>query len=104
MSAVNIRELARRTSRVVDAVHRSRRAALVTRGGRPIVAIIPLDEDALDDWILTNNAPFVASLREANADLRRHRALSLDDFIARNPSTRRAPAAARTGARAPRKR
>ena len=85
MAVVNMRELARSTSRVVDAVHRSGRSALVTRGGRPVVAMVPIDEGALEDWILANSPRFVASLRKANADLREGRALSLDVFLTRNP-------------------
>ena len=85
MAVVNMRELARSTSRVVDAVHRSGKAALVTRGGRPVVAIIPIDESALEEWILANSPRFVASLRKADADLREGRAVSLDVFLARNP-------------------
>ncbi|HEV2249753.1 MAG TPA: hypothetical protein VGT60_04520 [Candidatus Limnocylindria bacterium] len=85
MAVVNMRELARSTSRVVDSVHRSGRAALVTRGGRPIVAMIPIDQDALEDWIMAKSPGFVASLRKADADLRAGRASSLDAFLARNP-------------------
>ena len=103
MAVVNMRELARSTSRVVDSVHRSGKAALVTRGGRPVVAMIPIDEGALEDWILANSPRFVASLRKADADLRDGRAISLDAFLARNP-VRRAPLEAkRGGKRAPRK-
>ncbi|HAF11014.1 MAG TPA: hypothetical protein DCK98_13170 [Chloroflexi bacterium] len=93
MAVVNMRELARSTSRVVDSVHRSGKAALVTRGGRPVVAMIPIDEAALEDWVLAHSPGFVASLRTADADLRRGRAMSLDEFLARNPVRRAASAA-----------
>jgi len=86
MAVVNMRELARSTSRVVDAVHRSGKAALVTRAGRPIVAVIPIDEAALEDWVLANSAGFVRSLRAADADLHGGHAFSLDEFLTRNPA------------------
>ena len=95
MAVVNMRELARSTSRVVDSVHRSGKAALVTRGGRPVVAMIPIDEDAIEDWVIAHSPTFVASLRTADADLGRGRAISLDEFLARNPVRRTAPAAKR---------
>lgn len=93
MPIVNMRELARNTSRVVDSVHRSGKATLVTRGGRPVVAMIPIAEAALADWVLAHSPGFVASLRTADADLRRGRAMSLDEFLARNPASRTASAA-----------
>lgn len=102
MAVVNMRELARSTSRVVDAVHRSGRSALVTRGGRPVVAMVPIDEGALEDWILANSPQFVTSLRKANADLREGRAISLDVFLARTPgglSPRRAARAVKRPSR-----
>ncbi len=103
MAVVNMRELARSTSRVVDSVHRSGKAALVTRGGRPVVAMIPIDEGALEDWILANSPGFVAGLREADADLRNGRTISLDEFLARNPVRRARPEAKHGGKHAPRK-
>jgi len=103
MAVVNMRELARSTSRVVDSVHRSGKAALVTRGGRPVVAMIPIDEGALQDWILANSPGFVASLRKADADLRDGRAVPLDAFLARNPVRQAARKATRGVKRAPRK-
>lgn len=99
MAIVNMRELARSTSRVVESVHRTGKAALVTRGGRPVVAVIPIDAAALEDWILAQTPAFVASLRTADADLRAGRALSLDEFLERNP----ARPAKRVRARAARK-
>ena len=104
MAVVNMRELARSTSRVVDSVHRSGKATLVTRGGRPVVAMIPIDEGALEDWILAKSPVFVASLRKADADLRGGRAISLDGFLARNPVRQASLEATGRRKRAPRKR
>ena len=103
MAVVNMRELARSTSRVVDSVHRSGRATLVTRGGRPVVAMIPIDEGALEDWVLAHSPAVVASLRTADADFRAGRSMSLDEFLARNPPRRTASTAKRLGARSSRK-
>ena len=88
MAVVTIRELARSTRRVVDGVHRSGKAALVTRGGQPVVAIIPIDGDALSVWVLEQSRAVATSLRAANADLARGRALTPDQFLARNPVPR----------------
>ena len=70
MTKVNVRELARNTSKVIDHVTRLKRAALVTRGGLPVAAIIPIDADALDDWILANAPDTVEGVRIAGGHLR----------------------------------
>ncbi|MGD0833136.1 MAG: type II toxin-antitoxin system Phd/YefM family antitoxin [Candidatus Dormibacteria bacterium] len=67
MPTVSVRDLARNTTSVIQGVQSSRRPALVTRNGRPVVALIPIDEAALEDWILTQ----VPDLAAAGADLGR---------------------------------
>ena len=57
--------------------------------------MIPIDEDAIEDWVLAHSPTFVASLRTADADLGRGRAISLDAFLTRNPVRRTAFAAKR---------
>jgi len=63
MAKVNVRELARNTSRVIDGVTRRGEAALVTRDGLPVAAIVPIDADALDRWILANSPDSVEGVR-----------------------------------------
>ena len=71
MAAVNVRELARNTSKVIGDVARRKRPAIITRGGTPVAAVVPIDADALDDWILANAPAFVEGMRRADEDLRR---------------------------------
>jgi len=52
MPMIPVRDLARRTREVLDDVQRTGRVAIVTRQGRPAVAIIPLDADDLEDFVL----------------------------------------------------
>src|SRR6266542_3077568 len=59
MAAVNVRGLARNTSKVIDDVERRKRPAIITRGGRPVAAVVPIDSEALEDWILANAPEFV---------------------------------------------
>lgn len=82
MGVVNIRELARRTSEVVDAVASTKRPALVTRRGRPVAAVIPIDGAALEDWILANAPEFVEGMRRADRELRAGKTVSLDALLA----------------------
>ena len=96
MVTVNIRELARNTSKVIDDVAKRHRPTLVTRAGRPVAAVVPIDAAALEDWILANSPEFVEGLRLADEELRRGETVSFDTLRAedarkakRKPRSRR---------------
>jgi len=79
---VSIRDLANKASAVVDEVAKSGKPAVVTKRGKPIAAVVPIDPDALDDWVLANAPEFVKAMREADKDLAAGRTASLDDLRA----------------------
>ena len=54
MPTVAMRELSINTSAVLAEVARTGRATLVTSRGRPMAAIVPLDDDALLEWVVAN--------------------------------------------------
>jgi prevent-host-death family protein len=83
MAAVNVRELARNTSKVIDDVERSKRPAIITRSGRPVAAVVPIDFDALEDWILANAPVFVEGMQQAEEEFRRGETISMDELFAR---------------------
>lgn len=72
MSVVNIKELGRSASAVVAAVVDTRRPAVITRSGRPVAALVPLDADAaatlLEDWALAHAPEFARSRAAADRD------------------------------------
>lgn len=72
MSLVSIRDLSRNPSAVVDEVERSGRPALVTRNGKPIAALVRIEQDKLEDWLLSTVAdpPIGVSLEESPEALR----------------------------------
>ena len=82
MQTYGIRELQRRSSEIVDELERSRRPALVTRHGKPVAVLSPIDEDALEDFILANAPEYVASMAEADDEARNGRTRSLADVVA----------------------
>jgi prevent-host-death family protein len=82
MASVSISDLSRNASKVVGEVERSRRPAIVTNHGRVVAALIPVDQEQLEDFILANAPQFVASLAEADDDLREGRVHHLDDVLA----------------------
>lgn len=73
MPSVSIRELSRNPSKVVAEVAATGRPALVTRHGRAVVALVPIDEDELEDFVLSYAPEFIRSRKEADEDLRRGR-------------------------------
>jgi len=97
MAAVNVRELARNTSKVIDDVERLKRPAIITRSGRPVAAVVPIDFEALEDWILANAPEFVEGMRQADEEFRRGETISMDELFARieRKSATETPAAKR---------
>jgi len=83
MAAVNVRELARNTSKVIDDVERSKRPAIITRSGRPVAAVVPIDSEALEDWVLANAPEFVEGMKTADEEFRRGETISMDELFAR---------------------
>lgn len=80
MATVGIRELANNTSAVVDEVARTGRPALVTRHGKPVAALVPVDEEELLDWVLANAPEYVRSMEQADADLAAGRTVAWSDL------------------------
>lgn len=83
MPIVNMRELARSTSKVVGRVSRSKKPTFVTRSGHPVAVLMPIDEVALEDWVLANAPEFVDSMREGDLDAKHGRTVTLDDYAAK---------------------
>jgi prevent-host-death family protein len=82
MPTITIRDLGRRPSQVVDEVIRSGRPAIITRRGRPVTAMVALDPDELEDYVLAHAPEFVRSTRDADADLRVGRTRPADEVFA----------------------
>lgn len=61
MAAVGIRELGRNPSKVVAEVESTRRPALIARHGKPVAAMVPIDDDALEDRIRSTAPEFAES-------------------------------------------
>ncbi len=68
MATVTLRELARNTASVIQGVQSSGRPALVTRNGRPVAALLPIDETALEDWLLGKAPDVTRVVAQADPD------------------------------------
>ena len=100
MVTVNVRELARNTSKVIDDVSKRGRATLVTRAGRPVAAVVPISSDALEDWILANAPEFVEGMRLADEEMKQGKTAWLDEhgrIVRDNPPQRAARRSRRRG-------
>jgi prevent-host-death family protein len=82
VTTISIRELGRRPSQVVDEVLRTGRPAIITRHGRPVTAMVAVDPDELEDFVLARAPEFARSRREADADLRAGRARPAEEVLA----------------------
>lgn len=89
MAIVGVRELARRASAIVQDVASRREGTIITHRGKPVAYIMPIDADRFEDYVLANAPGFVASLDEADEDLRAARTVSLSQAL----SSAREPAA-----------
>lgn len=81
MAAVGIRELGRNPSKVVDEVESTRRPALITRHGKPVAAVVPIDDDALEDWILSTAPEFADDRAAADREHAAGETVDLDDVL-----------------------
>lgn len=69
MATITVRELARNTAAVIQLVESTGRPALVTRNGRPVAALVALDETALEDWLLSRAPEFTRAGADGDGDL-----------------------------------
>ena len=67
--SIGIRDLARRASQVVEQVQSTGRPTLITRNGKPVAALIAIDESELEDWILSHAPEYVRNMQEADAEM-----------------------------------
>lgn len=82
MPTISIRDLGRRPSQVIDEVVRTGRPAIVTRHGRPVSAVVAIDWDELEDFVLAHAPEFVRSMSAADADLRAGRTRPANEVFA----------------------
>ena len=66
MSTISIRDLQRNTSGVVAEVASSKHAALVTRHGEPVAALVPIDAQDLEDYLLSKVPGFAEDMAAAD--------------------------------------
>ena len=74
MGTIGIRDLSRNTSQVIDQVSSTGSPMIVTKHGRPVAAVVAVDPDALEDFVLATAPEYATARRAADADLTAGRA------------------------------
>lgn len=82
MSTIGVRELARRASSIISDIERKKEPALVTRRGRPVVYMLPVDSEEFADFVLAHAHEFVEGMAAADAELATGETVSLADLRA----------------------
>lgn len=81
MAHVGIRELGRNPSKVVSEVETTRRPALITRHGKPVAAMVPINGEDLEDWLLANAPEFVDDRTTAEDELAAGQTQDLEEVL-----------------------
>ena len=86
---VSVSRLSGHASQVIREVAETGRATFVTRRGRPVAIIAPIDADGPDDpsddvldHVLANAPEYVTSMRQADEDLAAGRTSTMADVVA----------------------
>lgn len=82
MSTISIRDLQRNTSGVIADVANSKHTALVTRHGEPIAALVPIDAQDLEDYLLSKVPSFAEDMATADEALAAGQTRSAADVFA----------------------
>lgn len=82
MSTVGVRELARHASAIINDIEQNKEPALITRRGRPVVYMLPVDSAEFEDFVLANAPQFVDGMTAVDAELAAGETVSLTDVRA----------------------
>ncbi len=77
MKFVALRELKINPSKVIDEAGKD--GVVITRNGKPAAALIYLDEDLLDDFIIARHPTLLKELEESRRDYLEHGGVSLKE-------------------------
>jgi prevent-host-death family protein len=82
MSTIGVRELARHASSIINDIEQKKEPALITRRGRPVAYVLPVDSEEFEDFVLAHAPQFVEGMAVADAELAAGKTVSLADVRA----------------------
>jgi PHD/YefM family antitoxin component YafN of YafNO toxin-antitoxin module len=77
MSTIGVRELARHASSIINDIEQNKEPTLVTRRGRPVVYMLPVDSEEFEDFVLAHASQFVDGMAAADIELATGETVSL---------------------------
>lgn len=69
MSTIGVRDLARHASTIISDIEQTKEPALITRRGRPVAYMLPVDAQQMEDFVLAHAPSFVTGMADADAEL-----------------------------------
>jgi PHD/YefM family antitoxin component YafN of YafNO toxin-antitoxin module len=82
MSTIGVRDLAKHTSAIINDIEQKKEPALVTRRGRPVVYMLPVDSEEFEDYVLAHAPEFVEGMTDADTELTAGETVSLSNVRA----------------------
>jgi PHD/YefM family antitoxin component YafN of YafNO toxin-antitoxin module len=65
VSTIGVRELAKHASAIINDIEQKKEPALVTRRGRPVVYMLPVDSAEFEDFVLAHAPQFIEGMAAA---------------------------------------
>jgi prevent-host-death family protein len=79
MSTIGVRELARNASAIINELDETKEPAMITRRGRPVAYMLPVDSEQFEEFVLANAPEFVKGMAAAYRELARGETTSLTE-------------------------
>lgn len=80
MITAGVRDLKNRTSELLRKA-RSEGSVIVTNHGKPVAAVIPLDPEDVEDFLLAHNPKIQAAVRRGTEDAKAGKVYSVEELI-----------------------
>lgn len=81
MAVIGVRDLGKRASAIVDDVATSREGTVITKRGRPVAVLMPIDAERFEDYVLAGAPDFVRATKDADVALRKGKTVPLADVL-----------------------
>jgi prevent-host-death family protein len=78
---LGIRAFSRRVSREIESVIETGQPLVLTKHGRPVAAVVPINEDSLEDFVVAHAPEFTAAMKAADVELARGETKPLSETL-----------------------
>jgi len=82
-------EMTRATQSLVE--HAKKDTVVLTRQGKPVAALVPVDADQWEDWVVSTHPDFIEIIKRSEARYKAEGGISMDE-IRRKYGLKRKPA------------